>query len=52
MAGRRTKIQGWYPDMNMVRRYWGSERLYHHTAPINILYRLHEALRIVLEERL
>jgi alanine-glyoxylate transaminase/serine-glyoxylate transaminase/serine-pyruvate transaminase len=39
-------------DMNMVRQYWGSERLYHHTAPINMIYGLHEALRIVLEEGL
>jgi len=38
--------------MNMVRKYWGSERLYHHTAPINMNYALHEALRIVLEEGL
>jgi alanine-glyoxylate transaminase/serine-glyoxylate transaminase/serine-pyruvate transaminase len=38
--------------MNMVRQYWGSERLYHHTAPINMNYALHEALRIVLEEGL
>lgn len=38
--------------MNMVRRYWGSERLYHHTAPINMLYALHESLVLVLEEGL
>ena len=36
----------------MVRQYWGTERLYHHTAPINMLYALHEALRLVLEEGL
>jgi len=52
MAKRRTKVQSWYLDMNMVRQYWGSERLYHHTAPINMNYALHEALRIVLEEGL
>ncbi len=52
MAGRKTKVQSWYLDMTMVRRYWGSERLYHHTAPINMNYALHEALRIVLEEGL
>jgi alanine-glyoxylate transaminase/serine-glyoxylate transaminase/serine-pyruvate transaminase len=52
MAGRKTKVQSWYLDMSMVRQYWGSERLYHHTAPINMLYGLHEALRIVLEEGL
>jgi alanine-glyoxylate transaminase/serine-glyoxylate transaminase/serine-pyruvate transaminase len=36
----------------MVRQYWGSERAYHHTAPINMLYGLHEALGLVLEEGL
>ena len=52
IASRKTKVQSWYLDMNMVRRYWGSERLYHHTAPVNMNYALHEALRIVLEEGL
>ncbi len=52
IASRKTKVQSWYLDMNMIRRYWGSERLYHHTAPINMNYALHEALRIVLEEGL
>ena len=52
IAGRKTKVQSWYLDMNMVRQYWGTERLYHHTAPINMLYGLHEALRIVLQEGL
>ncbi len=52
LATRKTKVQSWYLDMNMVRAYWGSERLYHHTAPINMVYALHEALRLVLEEGL
>ena len=52
LATRKTKVQSWYLDMNMVRQYWGSERLYHHTAPINMVYGLHEALRLVLEEGL
>jgi len=52
IATRKTKVQSWYLDMSMVRQYWGTERLYHHTAPINMLYGLHEALRIVLEEGL
>jgi len=52
LSERRTPVQSWYLDMNMVRRYWGSERLYHHTAPINMLYALHEALVLVLEEGL
>jgi alanine-glyoxylate transaminase/serine-glyoxylate transaminase/serine-pyruvate transaminase len=52
IANRKTKVQSWYLDMNMVRQYWGSERLYHHTAPINMNYALHEALKMVLEEGL
>jgi alanine-glyoxylate transaminase/serine-glyoxylate transaminase/serine-pyruvate transaminase len=49
---RKTKVQSWYLDMQMVKDYWGSNRAYHHTAPINMNYGLHEALRIVLEEGL
>ncbi len=49
---RRSKVQSWYLDMTMVRSYWGSDRLYHHTAPINMNYALAEALHIVLEEGL
>ncbi|MHB1294653.1 MAG: pyridoxal-phosphate-dependent aminotransferase family protein [Anaerolineae bacterium] len=52
MSRRKAPCQSWYLDMNMVRQYWGSERLYHHTAPINMAYGLHEALRLVLEEGL
>ena len=52
IASRKTRVQSWYMDMNMVRQYWGTERLYHHTAPVNMLYALHEALRLVLEEGL
>ncbi len=52
IMGRRTKVASWYLDMTMVRQYWGSERLYHHTAPINAVYGLHEALRLVFEEGL
>jgi alanine-glyoxylate transaminase/serine-glyoxylate transaminase/serine-pyruvate transaminase len=50
---RRTHpVQSWYLDLSMVRRYWGADRFYHHTAPINMLYGLHEALTIVDEEGL
>jgi alanine-glyoxylate transaminase/serine-glyoxylate transaminase/serine-pyruvate transaminase len=49
---RKTKCHSWYLDMSLVRRYWGAERAYHHTAPINNVYGLHESLRIVLEEGL
>jgi alanine-glyoxylate transaminase / serine-glyoxylate transaminase / serine-pyruvate transaminase len=49
---RKTKVQSWYLDLSMIEKYWGRERLYHHTAPISMNYALHEGLRIVLEEGL
>jgi len=49
---RKTKVQSWYLDMGMVQRYWGEERFYHHTAPITMIYGLHEALQLVHEEGL
>lgn len=52
IENRKTKVQSWHLDLSMIRKYWGSERRYHHTAPINMLYALLEALRIVKEEGL
>ncbi|MEM1180565.1 MAG: alanine--glyoxylate aminotransferase family protein [Acidobacteriota bacterium] len=49
---RKTPVQSWYLDMSLIASYWGGERAYHHTAPVNMSYALHEALRIVLEEGL
>jgi alanine-glyoxylate transaminase/serine-glyoxylate transaminase/serine-pyruvate transaminase len=51
---RRTKVQSWFMDLNLVMGYWGTgaKRTYHHTAPINALYALHEALVILREEGL
>jgi alanine-glyoxylate transaminase / serine-glyoxylate transaminase / serine-pyruvate transaminase len=49
---RKTKVQSWYLDVSMLRQYWGEQRVYHHTAPINMTYALHEALRVILEEGL
>lgn len=50
MDQRSTKVISWYLDMAMLRQYWGNERVYHHTAPINMTYALREALRIIVEE--
>ncbi len=49
---RKTRIQSWFMDLNLVLGYWGggSKRAYHHTAPVNALYGLHEALVILQEE--
>jgi alanine-glyoxylate transaminase/serine-glyoxylate transaminase/serine-pyruvate transaminase len=49
---RQTKVQSWYLDLTMIEKYWGEERVYHHTAPISMNYALREALRLVQEEGL
>jgi len=50
---RETPVQSWFMDLNLVLGYWGGgKRAYHHTAPINALYGLHEALLILREEGL
>lgn len=49
---RPTKVANWYLDMNLLSKYWGSDRIYHHTAPINLYYALREALRLMAEEGL
>ena len=52
LENRKTPVVNWYLDMSLVRHYWGEERKYHHTVPINMIYALREALRIVAEEGL
>ncbi len=50
---RRRPVPNWYLDLSLIRGYWdGQKRSYHHTAPINMLYALHTALRLILEEGL
>jgi alanine-glyoxylate transaminase/serine-glyoxylate transaminase/serine-pyruvate transaminase len=49
---RKTQVVSWYLDMGLVADYWGANRKYHHTAPINMVYALREALRIIAEEGL
>ncbi len=51
---RKTRVQSWFLDLNLVMGYWGkhTKRAYHHTAPINALYGLHEALVVLQEEGL
>lgn len=52
VRSRRTPVQSWFMDLNLVMAYWGggARRSYHHTAPINALYGLHEALLMLHEE--
>jgi alanine-glyoxylate transaminase/serine-glyoxylate transaminase/serine-pyruvate transaminase len=52
IQARKTKVRSWYLDTTMLASYWSEDRVYHHTAPINMTYALHEALRLVLEEGL
>jgi alanine-glyoxylate transaminase / serine-glyoxylate transaminase / serine-pyruvate transaminase len=52
MDRRTTKVRSWYLDMSLIRNYWSADRVYHHTAPVNMTYALREALRAVLEEGL
>jgi alanine-glyoxylate transaminase / serine-glyoxylate transaminase / serine-pyruvate transaminase len=51
MTNRKTKVQSFYLDMTALRDYW-QQRVYHHTAPISMIYSLREALRLVLDEGL
>jgi alanine-glyoxylate transaminase/serine-glyoxylate transaminase/serine-pyruvate transaminase len=52
LTSRKSKVQSWYFDLTNVQNYWGKDRTYHHTPPISLIYALHEALRMVLEEGL
>lgn len=54
IKSRDAKVQSWFLDLNLVMGYWGggATRAYHHTAPINALYALHEALLLLEEEGL
>jgi len=54
ISSRKHPVQSWFLDLNLVMGYWGegAKRAYHHTAPINALYALHEALVILQEEGL
>jgi len=52
LHARTTKVQSWYLDVTLLAKYWGEERVYHHTAPISMNYALREALRLVVEEGL
>ena len=53
MKKRKDKIHSWFMDMNLLLGYWGADtRTYHHTAPTNSLFALHEALLLIREEGL
>ncbi len=51
IKNRKTKVPNWYLDLTMIINYWeGATRAYHHTAPINMLYGLYQALYLIVEE--
>lgn len=52
IKARKTRVQSWFLDLNLILGYWdgGKKRAFHHTAPINAMYGLHEALLILKEE--
>ncbi len=52
LRNRTTPVRNWYLDLSLLEKYWGDERTYHHTAPVNSNYALREALRMVVEEGL
>ncbi|RDH82986.1 MAG: alanine--glyoxylate aminotransferase [endosymbiont of Galathealinum brachiosum] len=54
ITSRKTKVNSWFLDMNLVMGYWGAntKRAYHHTAPVNALYALHESLVMLQDEGL
>jgi alanine-glyoxylate transaminase/serine-glyoxylate transaminase/serine-pyruvate transaminase len=54
IMARSTRVNSWFLDMQLILGYWGSNRsrAYHHTAPVNSMYSLHEALLILKEEGL
>ncbi|KAL8272973.1 hypothetical protein Esti_003141 [Eimeria stiedai] len=60
VAARKTPVKNWYLDLPLLLRYWGwgpgalagGPRAYHHTPPVNLLYGLREALRLIAAEGL
>lgn len=53
LKNRKSKVPNWYLDLTMIMKYWeGHTRAYHHTAPINMIYALYAAQRLVLAEGL
>lgn len=54
ITSRKTKVQSWFLDTNLVMGYWGpnAKRAYHHTAPVNAMYALHESLVMLQNEGL
>ena len=52
LAARSGKVPNWYLDVSLLNQYWGSDRVYHHTAPVNMNFGMREALRLLADEGL
>ena len=52
LKARKTPVQSWYLDLSLIGQYFGGQRVYHHTAPVNMIFALHAALRLALDEGL
>tara|TARA_B100000902_G_scaffold11972_1_gene14567 strand:- start:149 stop:1333 length:1185 start_codon:yes stop_codon:yes gene_type:complete len=52
LSSRSSKVPNWYLDLSLLNRYWGSDRVYHHTAPVNMNFAIREGLRLIAKEGL
>jgi len=52
LNGRKGKVPNWYLDVSLLNQYWGTDRVYHHTAPVNMNFGMREALRLLADEGL
>ena len=52
LLNRKTIVPNWYLDLSLLNKYWGSDRVYHHTAPVNMNYAIREGLRLIACEGL
>ena len=52
LRSRTSKVPNWYLDLSLLNKYWGSDRVYHHTAPVNMNFAIREGLRLIANEGL
>ena len=52
LSSRTSKVPNWYLDLSLLNKYWGSDRVYHHTAPVNMNFAIREGLRLIADEGL
>ena len=52
LSSRKSKVPNWYLDLSLLNKYWGSDRVYHHTAPVNMNFAIREGLRLIANEGL